>query len=506
MGTPVHDDGSEEAELQALPEPSLGSSPEPLDGVALEASEPPAQDEQAIASVVAMPAPRGPSRHPAMPRASVMPSAPTGAQAAAARDERWVPDPSPRPLPPQDTQSPPTAPLPANEDTEEAPPTAPEAAGIHERRMRRPAQPEPSLQELLRLPQGLGGPNIAAPTALERLRARHAAPPGVHAVVAVPRLPRLPQFEGDVAVMALRHRLSLQPEIVLAPPMRRRSTSSIMPSLGRFSLVMLVASSVALTVVLFTLPETRPAIFKSANNPVTIGTPRVASAPAVPRPSPRLIGVDARRTFTNEALALGITLNGASGSELALLSGLVSGTRLSVGNPIGANGWKLAARDLASALAYAPKDFVGVMNAAIDLRLSDDQLVDSRVMRLEWVRRPEPQAQARPPKREEPRPPVAARPAVDEPEIVALVKRGQDYLQSGDIVSARLMLRRAASGGSAQAALMLGASYDPIVLRDLGVLGFSPDPEQAKVWYQRAAEYGSSEATRRLDRLATVAR
>jgi hypothetical protein len=396
-----------------------------------------------------------------------------------------------------------------------------------------PAQAEPSLQSLRRLPQGLGGPNIAAPTALERLRARHAAPP--QGVPAVPRLPRYPQFEGDVAVMALRHRLSLQPEIVPAPPMRRRSSSSIMPSLGRFSLVMLVASSVALTVVLLTLPDTRPVIFRSENNPVA-GTARLASAPAAPRTLPRLIAVDGRRTFTNEALALGITLNGATGSELALLSGLVSGTRLSVGSPIGANGWKLAARDLASALAYAPKDFVGVMNAAIDLRLPDDRLVDSRVMRLEWIPRPpEVQARVQPPKTEEAktqeaktretktqeakteeakteeakteeaRPAIAVR-TVEQPEIAALVKRGQDYLQSGDIVSARLMLRRAASAGSAQAALMLGASFDPIVLRDLGVLGFSPDPEQARVWYRRAAEYGSSEATRRLDRLANVSR
>src|SRR5262249_53766188 len=65
-------------------------------------------------------------------------------------------------------------------------------------------------------------------------------------------------------------------------------------------------------------------------------------------------------------------------------------------------------------------------------------------------------------------------------EIAALLKRGQDYLQNGDIVSARLMLRRAASAGDPQAALLLGATFDPVVLRDLGVLGFTPDPAQAR--------------------------
>jgi hypothetical protein len=91
-------------------------------------------------------------------------------------------------------------------------------------------------------------------------------------------------------------------------------------------------------------------------------------------------------------------------------------------------------------------------------------------------------------------------------EIAALLKRGQDYLQNGDIVSARLMLRRAASAGDPQAALLLGATFDPVVLRDLGVLGFTPDPAQARTWYQRAADAGLPEATRRLERLVKTAR
>ena len=40
------------------------------------------------------------------------------------------------------------------------------------------------------------------------------------------------------------------------------------------------------------------------------------------------------------------------------------------------------------------------------------------------------------------------------------------------------------------------------VLAELGVLGFAPDPKKARAWYQRAAELGSSEAERRLERLA----
>src|SRR5947209_3322031 len=64
----------------------------------------------------------------------------------------------------------------------------------------------------------------------------------------------------------------------------------------------------------------------------------------------------------------------------------------------------------------------------------------------------------------------------------------------------------AAAAGDPQAALMLGATFDPVVLRDLGVLGFSPDPAQARTWYQRAADAGLPEATRRLERLVKMAR
>jgi hypothetical protein len=314
----------------------------------------------------------------------------------------------------------------------------------------------------------------------------------------------------------------------VAPPPVSRRQRTLMPSLGRFSLVLLVASTVALSVALVTLPETRPTVLKGENFVLTSNTQQ---------PPARLIGVEGRQNFSNEAISLGITLNGASGSELALLSGLVSGTRLSVGGPVGESGWRLPARDLMSALAYAPRDFIGVMNAAIDLRLPNDRLLDSRVMRLEWVprrpagpqvlaRRPElddPKAGTRPEFQPEPKPelkpeqrpeskpePVpegkAVQPPIDPSEVAALLKRGQDYLQNGDIVSARLMLKRAAGAGDPHAALLLGATFDPFVLRDLGVLGFTPDPAQARIWYQRAADAGLPEATRRLERLVKTAR
>lgn len=93
---------------------------------------------------------------------------------------------------------------------------------------------------------------------------------------------------------------------------------------------------------------------------------------------------------------------------------------------------------------------------------------------------------------------AADRSALEPAEVARLVKRGEDSLAQGDIAAARLILGRAAEAQDARAALALGASFDPAVLRQLHVLGFRPDVAQARAWYEKAAEYGSAEASRRL--------
>jgi hypothetical protein len=87
-------------------------------------------------------------------------------------------------------------------------------------------------------------------------------------------------------------------------------------------------------------------------------------------------------------------------------------------------------------------------------------------------------------------------------EIESLLTRGQDLLSSGDIAGGRLLLTRAAEAGEARASLTLAGSYDAPVMGYLGVVGVPPDPVKARAWYMKAAEQGSPEAVRRLERLA----
>lgn len=88
-------------------------------------------------------------------------------------------------------------------------------------------------------------------------------------------------------------------------------------------------------------------------------------------------------------------------------------------------------------------------------------------------------------------------------EVERLLKRGEDYLAQGDIAAARLVLGRVAEARDARAAFSLAATYDPSVLRQLHVVGFRPDVAQARAWYEKAVEYGSAEASRRLAALPT---
>jgi TPR repeat protein len=68
------------------------------------------------------------------------------------------------------------------------------------------------------------------------------------------------------------------------------------------------------------------------------------------------------------------------------------------------------------------------------------------------------------------------------------------------------MLRRAAESKNAEAALMLAATYDPVVLRELKVYGVAADVAMARTWYEKAKEFGSEVAPRLLEILASATR
>lgn len=117
------------------------------------------------------------------------------------------------------------------------------------------------------------------------------------------------------------------------------------------------------------------------------------------------------------------------------------------------------------------------------------------------VRVPQVPAAAAPAAAPPPPEPVKMR-TLDPDEVATLYRRSEELISQGDIAGGRLLLTRAAEGGDARSALALGATYDPAVLGKLGVLGVRPNAEKARTWYAKAAEFGSGEASRRLEVLA----
>jgi hypothetical protein len=92
--------------------------------------------------------------------------------------------------------------------------------------------------------------------------------------------------------------------------------------------------------------------------------------------------------------------------------------------------------------------------------------------------------------------------ALDPEAIELFMKQGEQFIAAGDVVTARVTFERAAEAGDANAAVALGATYDPTVLAKLGVVGISADVAKARSWYQKAEKLGSPEARWRLDVLA----
>ncbi len=103
---------------------------------------------------------------------------------------------------------------------------------------------------------------------------------------------------------------------------------------------------------------------------------------------------------------------------------------------------------------------------------------------------------------ESPAPAKAPVHAIDPDEITLLLKQGEQFVAAGDLVTARVVFRRAAEAGDAGGALALGATYDPVVLAKMGVRGIAPDIEQARSWYEKARDFGSAEAPHLLQALA----
>ena len=91
---------------------------------------------------------------------------------------------------------------------------------------------------------------------------------------------------------------------------------------------------------------------------------------------------------------------------------------------------------------------------------------------------------------------------IDADEVTSLIARGEELIDTGDLSSARLLLRRAAEAGNARAAFALAGTFDPNVLAKHGSQELGADPDMAHLWYERARALGADDAPERQHQLA----
>jgi len=262
----------------------------------------------------------------------------------------------------------------------------------------------------------------------------------------------------------------------------------------RYALMIGGAAAVAYAIAV--VPSTqglRDALPQDAGN--SSGTAIAIETKAEPEPSSRLIAED-QRAIANEPMPLEVSVDNAVQNASLRLAGLAAGTHLSAGSQVSDSSWQVPLDRLKNVYLYAPTDFVGVMNSALDLLGPDKRLIDRREVRFEWLAkkesRPEPGSSIWP-----------ANPApvqsLNGDVASSLMKRGQDFLGTGDIAAARILFKRLADAGIADGAFAMARTYDPRYLTEHKVIGVVGDESKARVFYQQAAQLGSVEAAHMLE-------
>ena len=310
-------------------------------------------------------------------------------------------------------------------------------------------------------------------------------------------------------------------EIEPSPPLEGVRRLIIGRLLSRYAPMAGFAAIAAFGITMFA-PFQSDSRWPTSNKDSDVQVGRISNGPPRNvRPLQRLVTED-ERAFANEPILLGVAVAPPTDSGSLSLRGLAHGTRLSAGTALGGDNWEFPLRYLGGVYVYAPPDFVGVMNAMIDLLSPSKQLIDSHPMQLEWmVKANAPQSPGNPeidsatanavPKMKidsgsasrVAKPPIdagtesaAAIRSMDQQEAAALMERGRDLLRNGDVALAQLAFRRLADAGNADAALALAATYDPRYLAGQKLIGIVGDEAKARAWYQRASELGSTEADR----------
>jgi hypothetical protein len=165
------------------------------------------------------------------------------------------------------------------------------------------------------------------------------------------------------------------------------------------------------------------------------------------------------------------------------------GAAFSQGRPYDATEWNLRPDEIGDLRLILPKDASGTSEMRVELMAADGSILASATTAI--VVAPDPKA--------------ALILRSDEKDRVAdLIEHGRKMIDVGYFAGARAYFKRAAEAGSGEAALELGATYDPDFIEQIGAQGIKADPAEARVWYERAKQLGVEGAEAKLRALKEI--
>ncbi len=189
---------------------------------------------------------------------------------------------------------------------------------------------------------------------------------------------------------------------------------------------------------------------------------------------------------TGEALDFAIAIDSDEplpARSVIAIRGMPAGAAFSQGRPYGTTEWTLRPDEIGDLRLKLPDTANGGSDLRVELMAADGAILASATTRLDVAA--------------DPRAALILR-AEEAGRVATLIAHGQKMISVGYFAGARAYFKRAAEAGSGDAALLLGATYDPDFIERIGAHGIKADPKEARSWYDRAKQLGVEGAEAKL--------
>ena len=325
--------------------------------------------------------------------------------------------------------------------------------------------------------------------AAERLAAETPAPPEAMAERFAPGTPR--------GLNGLSGRTIIEPQRLqgfVPQPARSSNRALLVASM----IVSLIPTAIILGLLwqgALRLPGDHTTIFKEDKAPL-VGTEQASLTSSAPqaeteaRPEIALTSKPRIEAKAGEDVPFSIAIDSVDmlpARSIIAIREIPPGATFSQGRPYGSSGWSLTPDEIGDLQLRMPKGVTSGTDMRIELMGADGTILASATTRLEIA--------------QDPRAALVLR-SDESDRIDDLINHGQKMVEVGYLAGARAYFRRAVEAGSGEAALLLGACYDPAFIEKIGAQGIEPDLKEARTWYERAKQLGVADADAKLAQLA----